>query len=652
MFHKLASYPILPREITFFERTYLERTNKIALFYFALHIPVYTLIAWVNGTGPLLAVGLTSLALAGPWLASKVLGNPRHVSATFGVTAMYVGALLVHFGRGLWTIEMHFYFFVSLALLAVFANPAVVLTGAVTVTLHHLVGWALFPESVFNYDAPITSVLVHAAFVVIESVAACYVARSFFDNVIGLEKIVAERTVALDGMNRDIHLILDNVSQGLLTVQMDGALSAEHSRVVADWFGKPVAGQRVWDYFAASDTTYAAWLRVGWDTLADDILPAELVLAQLPFRLVSKERTYELSYRLIRDEGGVERVLFVVNDATERLAREQADAVQRETIDVFRFVSRDRQGFVDFMLETSSQVAQLALPETPEGDAGARRIVHTIKGNSALFAVSSVAATCEAVEHRAAENESVITPADRAEVTAAWNAAEARVRDFLGEAKVGIVEIEEAEIQADGDRRERRRLRPRSRAARRVAERAHTPAAHALRRAGQVARAPARTRGDRGGGRRRPVAAAEGAPLLLLVRADPRRPQRRRPRPPRGAEPPPRAVDVRGGRAAGRRGRRQRPGHRLGPVLARATSLGLPTATRADLVEALFSDGLSTRDEVTEISGRGVGLAAVREACAELGATVSVETGAHGGTKFAFTFPKDAFWSAPASRAA
>jgi HPt (histidine-containing phosphotransfer) domain-containing protein/two-component sensor histidine kinase len=454
-------------------------------------------------------------------------------------------------------------------------------------------------------------------------------------------------------MNRDIHLILDNVSQGLLTVQMDGALSAEHSRVVADWFGKPVAGQRVWDYFAASDTTYAAWLRVGWDTLADDILPAELVLAQLPFRLVSKERTYELSYRLIRDEGGVERVLFVVNDATERLAREQADAVQRETIDVFRFVSRDRQGFVDFMLETSSQVAQLALPETPEGDAGARRIVHTIKGNSALFAVSSVAATCEAVEHRAAENESVITPADRAEVTAAWNAAEARVRDFLGEAKVGIVEIEEAEIQAvmetaasDGgsgpvlEQLAAWRNEPTRQRLTRFAEQAKSLALRLGRGEIEVVVEDGRLRLPK-----EPLCSFWSA-LIHVVRNAVDHGLRGAPNPRLVLSTS--VVDGRLVVGVADNG----PGIDWDRVLARATSLGLPTATRADLVEALFSDGLSTRDEVTEISGRGVGLAAVREACAELGATVSAETGAHGGTKFAFTFPKDAFWSAPASRAA
>jgi len=45
-------------------------------------------------------------------------------------------------------------------------------------------------------------------------------------------------------------------------------------------------------------------------------------------------------------------------------------------------------------------------------------------------------------------------------------------------------------------------------------------------------------------------------------------------------------------------------------VRASAESRGLPHESRGDLVEALFHDGLSTRTEVSLLSGRGVGLGA------------------------------------------
>lgn len=74
-------------------------------------------------------------------------------------------------------------------------------------------------------------------------------------------------------------------------------------------------------------------------------------------------------------------------------------------------------------------------------------------------------------------------------------------------------------------------------------------------------------------------------------------------------------------------------------VRQRALMKGLPAQTPDDLQRALFADGLSTRDEVTDISGRGVGLGAVREGCLALGGDVVGDTRPGQGTAFRFRFP-------------
>jgi two-component system chemotaxis sensor kinase CheA len=75
---------------------------------------------------------------------------------------------------------------------------------------------------------------------------------------------------------------------------------------------------------------------------------------------------------------------------------------------------------------------------------------------------------------------------------------------------------------------------------------------------------------------------------------------------------------------------------------AAAEARGLPARTQADLTAALFADGLSTRREATELSGRGVGLAAVRDACTKLGGTIEVESAPRQGTTFRFIWPASA----------
>ncbi|HEY0254404.1 MAG TPA: hypothetical protein VGC41_22910, partial [Kofleriaceae bacterium] len=262
---RLVSYLRLPPEITPFERTYLQRVNKVALGFFCAHPPVFALVAHLSGTSVAVAVLLSLAVLIGP-IAAYIgfAARPRLVSTLYGVTAMVMGGVLVYVGQGPMQIEMHFYFFVLIALLAVFANPMVVVAAAVTVAAHHFLVWMLLPRGVFNYDASIWTVIVHAIFVVLESVAACFVARSFFTNVIGLEKIVAQRTAALDGRNRDMTRILDNVSQGFITVGLDGQLGREWSRALATWFGEPSPGAKIWDYLFETDEQRAL-MRIGFD---------------------------------------------------------------------------------------------------------------------------------------------------------------------------------------------------------------------------------------------------------------------------------------------------------------------------------------------------------------------------------------------------
>lgn len=58
-----------------------------------------------------------------------------------------------------------------------------------------------------------------------------------------------------------------------------------------------------------------------------------------------------------------------------------------------------------------------------------------------------------------------------------------------------------------------------------------------------------------------------------------------------------------------------------------------------DVLDLIFEDGVSTRDRADELSGRGVGLAAVRAEIAKLGGRVSVSSTPGQGTEFSFVLP-------------
>ncbi|MEO8800084.1 MAG: Hpt domain-containing protein, partial [Polyangiaceae bacterium] len=379
---------LLPGKPTAFEADYLARVNAIALGFLWLHLPAFILVAWLNDTRPVLAAVLTSVVLIGPTIAKSSLESPRSVSVVHGVAAMFMGGLLVHFGQGPMQIEMHFYFFALLAMCVVFGNPFVILAAAFTVVAHHLVIWTVLPSSVFNYNASFSVVAVHAAFILLESTAACFIARSYFDNVIGLERIVGERT-------RDLRVLLDNVKQGLCTIDASGRMAAESSAAMESWFGASTREASWFDLLARVDSKFARRSRFAWDEVVADVLPSELTLGQMPSRLLSNGKTLHVDYHCI-GAAPLERYLVVVTDVTAEVERQRQEIESREAMVLFEHALEDATAFDSFFEDGDDCIAMLRRGGAQLSDV--RRRIHTLKGNALVFGLESVASFCHVLE--------------------------------------------------------------------------------------------------------------------------------------------------------------------------------------------------------------------------------------------------------------
>jgi len=649
---------MLPREITEFERTYLRRMNRIALVFFYLHVPVFVAVAWLAGTSMVQAATLTPLVLVGPTIAWVSFKNPRLLSVTYGFTAMAMGGLLVHFGQGPMQIEMHFYFFVLIALLAVFANPMVIITAAITVAAHHFVLWLVIPVSVFNYQASIWTVVVHAVFVVIESVAAIFVARSFFDNVIGLEKIVAARTAALDARNRDMRLVLDNVDQGFVTVSLAGTMSAERSRILDTWLGPPPASGSVFDYVSAVDDVVAAQLQLGWDELSAGVMPLEVTLHQLPRRLELPDRHLRLAYQPIGGGDIPELMMIVISDMTAEIERERSELHRRELVAAFERFAKDRNGFIEFYDEADGLVRMLVTG----GDARPTEVyrsVHTLKGNTALFGVDSVAGYCHQLETRMLEDGTGLTAAEQHELSGTWSGFVNRIDALLGTRRSSSLEVTSEDVdRVIGALRSAQpasdiermiaawRLEAVGRRFERVAEQTQRLAqrlgksvvvevedrgvrleparwssfwaafVHAVRNAVDHGIETAEERvaaGKPAQARIHLSAAIEDGAVIIEIRDDGR------------------GID-------------------WDRVRERARAAGLPHDSRDQLINAVFTDGFSTRDEASEVSGRGVGLAVLRAVAVDSGGKITLASERQRGTSVRFSFPLDRLSDAERAR--
>ena len=76
-------------------------------------------------------------------------------------------------------------------------------------------------------------------------------------------------------------------------------------------------------------------------------------------------------------------------------------------------------------------------------------------------------------------------------------------------------------------------------------------------------------------------------------------------------------------------------------VKEKAKEMSLPCETAKDLEACLIADGLSTKGEVTTVSGRGIAMAAIKQTVSEFAGTIEVFSKKGHGTEFKFRLPLD-----------
>ena len=464
-----------------------------------------------------------------------------------------------------------------------------------------------------------------------------------------LEQLVQKRTLELQQRNHAMRLVLDNVEQGLATIQLDGSLSAERSLAFDRWFGAGRDGVGFERIVSPSDERVQSNLRMSWEQLTSGIFPLDLCIEQMPTRLRAGTREYALNYRPILDKDELQGALLVVNDVTDELARDRRDVRQRELIGLFERAMRDRGGTFEFMEEVDQLVYRVMDPSQKELPQ-ILRLLHTIKGSSALYGVGSVAEIAHRIESAVEERQSAPVPEQLQELERAWRDISTSLHRLLGASGQGVVEM----APADFERLERalERRAPHAEIEGLLAYLRQEPVLVRLRRAADQAQAVARRLG-------KPELAIE-----LNAARELRLPTSRwaafwaafvhalQNAVDHGIETPEQREAL-GKAPAGKlvlsawteqdslfiELEDDGKGIDWERVRERARARGVPHETESELTLALFADGLSTTDRVTQTSGRGVGMGAVRAATEDLGGTLRIQSTRGVGTAIRFSFP-------------
>ena len=459
-----------------------------------------------------------------------------------------------------------------------------------------------------------------------------------------LELKVRERTAELGARNVEMRLVLDSVAQGVFTVDCAGAFSSEPSATLTAWFGRATRGDSFIAYLGRHAPRFAEIAEFAWTQVVDDILPQEVALGQLPTALVANGRQYSLAFEPI-GAGEDARFLVVVSDVTAEIERENILRERRETFALFEHMLADRAQFVAFHDEASALVSRVLSPS--KDSKSFARDLHTIKGNALLFGLESVGKICHDLESRIAEEHRPPSATELAALGERWARLSSDVDRLLGEKK-HTIEISPAQHDA------------------------LVQAAREGKSEGQLVRMlralrldPVEARLQHFAGQARQIAERLGKQIRVDVSDDGLRVEGRRWAPlwaalvhavrngvDHGLEAPAERAAA-GKPECGQLSLRARStesslwieveddgrGIDWDAVRQRGAALGANVNTDEALVAALFAGGLSTALEVTDLSGRGVGMGALHAAVCDLDGELHVQSRSGAGTLLRMSFP-------------
>lgn len=474
-----------------------------------------------------------------------------------------------------------------------------------------------------------------------------------------LEGLVRDRTTKLATRNEDLRRVLDNVEQGFLTIDRDGHMSDERSLIITRWLGDAEEDETFWDCLERAVPGMRVQLELGWEQVISDALPLEVALSQMPQRVEVAGRQLSLAFKPIQElDGSFARTLVVLSDVTAILDRERAERDKNEILQLFSRVLADPAGSMEFFAEANDLVQQVV--SRAADPANVRRFIHTLKGNAGLMGLSSIVLLCHSVEDELADGRSQVSDDSARRLLECWQRVSSKVSTLLGDSDSPGIHIDQEEyrriLAAIGNGTPRDEIRNLVEAwrlestevrLRRLAEQAHALAK-------RLGKGPIRVRTQSHHLRLDPARWKQvWATIPHLVRnAVDHGLESREEREARGKDPTA-TLELRTRIEAGRlfiEVQDDGKGIDWHAVREAAQARGMATATQEDLEAALFTDGLTTRSYVTETSGRGVGMAALRATVEALAGKVAIVSTSGQGTLVRMSWSAEGATAPPVSQ--
>lgn len=193
-----------------------------------------------------------------------------------------------------------------------------------------------------------------------------------------LEKTVEDRTAALRN-------ILDNAEQGFLTFGETLTINPNYSRGCSEIFGKDINGLSVPDVLFPGNTQVIADFRQGFDLYFQGKTKADIIFDLTEKQTSIRGRTIRINYK----ETSGQRILCILDDVTMELEVAEKNRIEAETQQRILRAIHNKYFFAQYVDSADSlfEYLEIYANEDPSADekASLMRALHTFKGDSGFL---------------------------------------------------------------------------------------------------------------------------------------------------------------------------------------------------------------------------------------------------------------------------
>lgn len=195
-----------------------------------------------------------------------------------------------------------------------------------------------------------------------------------------LEKQVLERT-------HTIRTIIDNVRSGFLLIGPDHCVMEGFTKSCRDILGQTIEiGMQFTELFDL-DKRSRDHVDLSLDQVFTDLLPEEASLRQIGERFSIKDRIIKCQAAVVRNnDGHVQSILFTLNDNTELEQAENENFHNQSLLNIIR----DQLAFKAFIQEALEELQQAMQAISNSKNHQTNLLLHTLKGNFASFGLNAI----------------------------------------------------------------------------------------------------------------------------------------------------------------------------------------------------------------------------------------------------------------------